>query len=77
MVSWSTANNSVSSMNEELFAAVAANLQRLDMPRERIQRASAVAQPINERIAEAAQRLSTLDDHPADFVTLLQRSSAP
>jgi hypothetical protein len=64
-------------MNEELFAAIAANLQRLDMPGERIQRASAVAQPVNERIAEAALRLSTLDEHPADFITLLQRSAAP
>ena len=63
-------------MDHELFAALGAALQGLELPRERIERAAAVAQPVNERIAaESLQRL-TLDDHPADFAALLLKSAA-
>jgi len=63
-------------VDHELFAALGAALQGLELPRERIERAAAVAQPVNERIAaESLQRLA-LDDHPADFGALLSRSAA-
>ncbi|OGA73972.1 MAG: hypothetical protein A3G27_03180 [Betaproteobacteria bacterium RIFCSPLOWO2_12_FULL_66_14] len=63
-------------MDHELFAALGAALQGLELPRERIERAAAVALPVNERIAAASLQRLALDDHPADFAALLSRSAA-
>jgi hypothetical protein len=62
-------------VNDEFFAALGAALQGVELPRERGERAAALAQAVNERIAAASLEQLGLDDTPADFAALLLRSA--
>jgi len=58
-------------MKSDLFGEIAAELQGIEMPAERLARAAAIVAPMNEKIAAAALARLGFDDNPADFAALL------
>ncbi len=60
-------------MKSDMFGEIAAELQGIKMPAERLARAAAIVTPMNEKIAGAALAQLGFDDNPADFAALLAR----
>jgi hypothetical protein len=60
-------------MRQKILKEIVTYLQYVPTPTERIDRAAAVVEQTNERIASASSSRLEFDDNPGDFLALLLR----
>jgi len=58
-------------MDERLYSAITAELQGMALPEERLRRAAAAADPVQQKISLSALDRLGFDDSPYDYPALL------